>query len=49
LAGLPAPALAQWQRLAPFQRYVLVKLSRKPTLNHDFLPAMREFGLTATH
>ena len=40
---------AQWQRLAPFQRYVLVKLSRKPKLNHDFLPAMREFGLTATH
>ena len=49
LAGLPAPALAQWQRLAPFQRYVLMKLSRKPTLNHDFVPAMREFGLTATH
>ncbi|HDR9486172.1 MULTISPECIES: nitrate reductase associated protein [Burkholderia] len=49
LAGLMAPELAQWQRLAPFQRYVLVKLSRKPKLNHDFLPAMREFGLTATH
>jgi len=26
-----------------------MKLSRKPTLNHDFVPAMREFGLTATH
>ena len=47
LAGLPAPDLAQWRGLAPFQRYVLVKLSRKPKLNHDFLPAMREFGLTA--
>ena len=41
------PALAQWQQLAPFQRYVLMKLSRKPTLNHDFVPAMREFGLAA--
>ncbi|KWF32995.1 nitrate reductase associated protein [Burkholderia pseudomultivorans] len=49
LAGLPAPALGQWQQLAPFQRYVLVKLSRKPKLNHDFLPAMREFGLAAPH
>ncbi|MBY4831232.1 nitrate reductase associated protein [Burkholderia dolosa] len=47
LAGVPAPALAQWRQLAPFQRYVLCKLSRKPKLNHDFLPAMREFGLTA--
>jgi len=49
LAGLDAPDLAQWRRLAPFQRYVLVKLSRKPKLNHDFVPAMREFGLTAAH
>ncbi|MBU9401749.1 nitrate reductase associated protein [Burkholderia multivorans] len=49
LAGLPVPAVAQWQQLAPFRRYVLMKLSRKPTLNHDFVPAMREFGLTATH
>ncbi|WP_179403560.1 nitrate reductase associated protein [Burkholderia guangdongensis] len=49
LAGLPALDVAQWGRLAPFQRYVLMKLSRKPKLNHDFLPAMREFGLTAAH
>lgn len=47
LAGLAAPAVAQWAALAPFQRYVLAKLSRKPDPNHDFRPAMREFGLAA--
>ena len=47
LAGLAAPAAAQWAQLAPFQRYVLAKLSRKPEANHDFVPAMREFGLAA--
>ncbi|KDB07949.1 Conserved hypothetical protein CHP02664, nitrate reductase-associated protein [Burkholderia sp. lig30] len=47
LAGLSAPDLAQWNGLAPFQRYVLMKLSRKPKLNHDFVPAMQEFGLAA--
>ncbi|WDD95261.1 nitrate reductase maturation protein NarM [Burkholderia sp. FERM BP-3421] len=47
LAGLAAPSCDAWARLAPFQRYVLAKLSRKPRLNHDFIPAMREFGLAA--
>ncbi|ALK31895.1 nitrate reductase associated protein [Burkholderia plantarii] len=47
LAGLPAPDAAAWAALGPFERYVLAKLSRKPKLNHDFLPAMREFGLAA--
>ena len=45
LAGIAAPAPAQWAQLTPFQRYVLAKLSRKPEPNHDFVPAMREFGL----
>ncbi|GAB6846678.1 MULTISPECIES: nitrate reductase associated protein [Paraburkholderia] len=45
LASLPAPTSEQWAQLAPFKRYVLAKLSRKPEGNHDFLPAMREFGL----
>lgn len=45
LAQLPAPSPAQWAALAPFQRYVLAKLSRKADANHDFVPAMREFGL----
>jgi len=44
-AGLAAPTLEQWAQLPPFQRYVLAKLSRKPEANHDFVPAMREFGL----
>jgi hypothetical protein len=45
LAGLRAPAVDQWARLDPFRRYVLAKLSRKPEANHDFIPAMKEFGL----
>lgn len=44
LAGLPTPDVAQWAKLAPFKRYVLAKLSRKPEANHDFVPAMKEFG-----
>ncbi len=48
LAGLAAPSVDAWSRLAPFQRYVLGKLSRKPESNHDFVPAMREFGLAAS-
>lgn len=45
LAGVPAPTPERWAQLDPFKRYVLTKLSRKPEGNHDFLPAMREFGL----
>jgi hypothetical protein len=45
LASLAAPGAAQWAQLQPFQRYVLAKLSRKSTSNHDFVPAMKEFGL----
>ncbi|ACD15090.1 nitrate reductase associated protein [Paraburkholderia phytofirmans] len=44
LAGLAAPGVAQWAELEPFKRYVLAKLSRKPEANHDFVPAMKEFG-----
>jgi len=45
LANLRPPGLEEWAQLAPFQRYVLAKLARKPEGSHDFLPAMREFGL----
>jgi hypothetical protein len=45
LASLHAPSTDQWAHLDPFRRYVLAKLSRKPEGNHDFVPAMREFGL----
>ena len=44
-SGLPAPTLATWAKLLPLQRYVLVKLTRKSAPSHDFLPAMKEFGL----
>lgn len=44
IAGLPLPKAERWAALEPFKRYVLTKLSRKPEGNHDFVPAMREFG-----
>ncbi|CAB3750843.1 nitrate reductase associated protein [Paraburkholderia solisilvae] len=45
VAQVAAPNLEQWAQLEPFKRYVLAKLSRKPEGNHDFVPAMKEFGL----
>jgi hypothetical protein len=45
LASLVAPTPERWAQLDPFKRYVLTKLSRKPESNHDFVPAMKEFGL----
>ena len=46
LCGISAPSLDGWGRLDRFQRYALAKLSRNTDkVNHDFLPAMREFGL----
>ncbi|MFM0140273.1 nitrate reductase associated protein [Caballeronia grimmiae] len=46
LSGVSAPSLSHWAALDPFQRYALAKLSRNTNkANHDFLPAMREFGL----
>jgi len=36
-----------WGHLPEFQRYVLSKLSRRSSANHDFLAAVREFGLPA--
>jgi hypothetical protein len=46
LAGAAALTLERWRQLDPFKRYVLAKLTRKSEPSHDFLPAMREFGLT---
>ena len=37
--------LAQWQHLTPLQRFALIKLTRSAHENHNFLPAMKEFGL----
>ena len=36
---------AQWESLAPIQRFVLIKLSRPSHENRNFVPAMKEFGL----
>lgn len=45
LASVPTPATQRWRALTPLQRYALAKLSRKSQANHDFLPAVTEFGL----
>jgi hypothetical protein len=45
IVGLSVPTRERWAQLVPFKRYVLAKLSRKPEGNHDFVPAMKEFGL----
>lgn len=45
LAGIAPVVTNEWVRLSRFQRYALAKLSRKTSANHDFLPALREFGL----
>ncbi len=37
--------LAQWQNLTPLQRFALIKLTRSAHENHNFVPAMQEFGL----
>jgi hypothetical protein len=35
----------QWAQLSPLQRFALIKLSRAGHENHNFEPAMQEFGL----
>lgn len=37
--------LQQWTHLTPIQRFALIKLSRSQHENHNFLPALAEFGL----
>lgn len=37
--------LTHWQGFSPLQRFALIKLSRPSHENHNFLPALREFGL----
>lgn len=37
--------LEHWASLLPLQRFALIKLSRSNHENHNFVPALREFGL----
>lgn len=37
--------LKDWQNLTPLQRFALIKLSRPRHENHNFYPALQEFGL----
>jgi hypothetical protein len=38
-------SLTQWRALNPAQRFALIKLSRPSHENHNFLPALQEFGI----
>lgn len=40
------PTVKQWAALTPLQRFAIFKLTRPGHSNDNFLPAMREFGLT---
>jgi hypothetical protein len=44
--GVAAPWLRDWRELSELQRFTLIKLTRDNHDNVNFLPAMREFGLT---
>jgi hypothetical protein len=35
----------QWEKLAPLQRFALIKLSRSSHENKNFYPAVKEFGI----
>ena len=37
---------SQWRSLTPIQRFALIKLSRASHENHNFIPALQEFGLS---
>lgn len=37
--------LNQWRSLTPIQRFALIKLSQTSHENHNFYPALQEFGL----
>lgn len=41
-------SLEQWQRISPLQRFALIKLSRPSHENRNFVPALREFGLSSS-
>lgn len=43
LQAIAPPDSAWWRELSAFQRYVLLKLSRRETRNHDFQAAWKEF------
>lgn len=44
-AGISPPTASQWARLPTLKRFALLKLARSNHDNHNFEPAMQEFGL----
>jgi hypothetical protein len=45
--GLPILSQQQWSDLTNLQRFALIKLTREGHESANFLPAMREFGLSS--
>jgi hypothetical protein len=45
--GLEPLTPSAWAALTPLQRFALIKLTRPGHSNHNFKPALREFGLLA--
>jgi hypothetical protein len=39
-------SLSQWAKLTPLQKFALIKLTRSQHENNNFLPAIKEFGLS---
>ncbi len=44
--GVPPPTQVEWGRLSTLERFALLKLARSNHDNRNFLPAMREMGLS---
>lgn len=44
--GVLPPSLDRWNALSPLQRFALYKLTRPNHSNDNFMPAMREFGIS---
>jgi hypothetical protein len=45
IAGVAPPSLSCWRRLSTLERFALLKLARSNHDNHNFLLALREFGI----
>jgi hypothetical protein len=44
-----ALTLEHWRKLAPLQRFALIKLSQSQHENRNFLPALQEFQILSTN
>jgi hypothetical protein len=45
IAGVAPPSVSCWARLSTLERFALLKLARSDHDNHNFIPALYEFGI----